>query len=205
MNQASSLIALYASRHRNQDGGEAETLLSLIESSTARIQATVAGLRAWFDVAGATHRREKVDMDQVLRTALYLSDREIKEAHAAVSFDKLPAVCGDADRLTELVRILIGNAVKFRRPEVRPEIGISARTSGNACVFSIADNGIGIEPAYRDRLFFPFRKLNGHAWPGAGMGLVVAKTIIDIHNGSIWVDSAAGEGTVVSFSLASEM
>jgi light-regulated signal transduction histidine kinase (bacteriophytochrome) len=205
LNQASSLVALYASRHRNQDGEEAETLLSLIESATARMQATVAGLRAWFDVAGGTCRRESVDMDQILRMALYLIDRQIKEAEATVSFDKLPRVQGDADRLTELVRILVGNAVKFRRPEVRPEVCVSARTSGNTCVFSIADNGIGVEPAYRDRLFFPFRKLNGHTWPGCGMGLVVAKTIVDIHKGSIWIDSAPSGGTVVSFSLTGGM
>ncbi len=205
LNQASSLIALFASRHKDQDGGEAETLISLLDSATQRMQNTVAGLKIWFEVAGGSHHRDLVDMNQVLRMALYLTDVEIKKAGASISFGELPEVYGDADRLTELFRILVGNAVKFRRREVPCEVRISSKQSDGIWAFSVADNGIGISPDYRADLFRPFRKLNGHTWPGAGLGLATAKMIVDIHNGSIWVDSDPGgidpEGTVFSFAL----
>lgn len=200
-NQVAALLSLFAKRHGREAGEEAAALLAVIESAAERMHATVSGLRTWFDVAGASRLQVPVDMEQALQVALYLFDTEIKRAGASVSFDGLPKVCGDPDGLTELFAILIGNSLKFRRPDVRPEVRVSAKTSEGNQVFSVADNGVGFDPAYRDQLFLPFRKLSGHGGPGAGMGLAVAHMIIDLHHGSIWIESQPGQGATVSFAL----
>ena len=201
-NQVSSLLALFAKRHGGEAGEEAEVLLALVESAAVRMQATVSGLRTWFDVAGANLLRIPVDMERTLGVAMYLLEAEIKRTGAAISSDGLPAVCGDPDRLTELFTILIGNSLKFQRPGVAPQIRVAARTSGTTEVFSVSDNGTGFDPACRNQLFLPFKKLNGHKMPGAGLGLAVARMIVDLHHGSIWIESQPGEGATVSFALS---
>jgi light-regulated signal transduction histidine kinase (bacteriophytochrome) len=201
LNQASALIALFAKKHASSDGEETAALLAMVEAAAERMQATVTGLRGWFDVTGLPLRREPVSMTQVLHMAMYFLDREIKRTQATVQAGELPEVDGDASSLVSLIQILLANAMKFSKPGVPPKIGVSAKWSDGAWVFSVADNGIGIDPEYRARLFRPFKKLNGHSYPGAGMGLSTAKTIVDLHGGSIWIDSP-GDGAAVSFSLS---
>jgi two-component system, chemotaxis family, sensor kinase Cph1 len=201
LNQAAALIALFARRQRSQDSQEAVALLGLVESAAERMQATAAGLKAWFDVTAVPCEKTTVRMNQALRMALYFLDREIKRAQATIDFEELPEVNGDAGALTNLFQILIGNAIKFGKPGVPPRIGVWGKKSEGRWVFSVADNGIGIDPEYRDRLFLPFKKLHGHSYPGAGMGLAVAKTIVDLHDGSIWIEPADGDGTTISFTL----
>jgi light-regulated signal transduction histidine kinase (bacteriophytochrome) len=203
LNQASALIGLFAERQRARGSHETEPLLDLVESAAERMQATVAGLRTYFDIAATRYKQVPVSMEQALHAALCLLDEEIKGTQAVIAFPELPEVTGDARALATLFQILVGNALKFRQPEVPPRIEVSAKRLDTNCVFSIADNGIGIDPEYRDRLFQPFKKLNGHEYRGAGMGLANAKTIVDLHKGSIWIDAKSGKGASISFTLGS--
>jgi light-regulated signal transduction histidine kinase (bacteriophytochrome) len=201
LNQASSLIGIFAERRQNGGGEEAESLLAFLEAAAERMQATVGALRAWFDITSPHYERVPVNMNQVFGTALIYLDREITRTQAVIDCVELPEVLGDTSALANLFQILISNSLKFKRPGIPPKIEISCALQETGWIFSVTDNGIGIDPAQCDRLFQPFKKLHGQDYRGAGMGLANARTIVALHHGSIWVEPRYGEGACLSFRL----
>jgi len=135
-----------------------------------------------------------------VRFALANLDRQIRETGATVTIGDLPEVEGDRDRIAELMEHLIGNSLKFRGSEA-PIIEIRAQKAAGGWVFSVKDNGQGIAPKYRDRLFVPFRRLQGADVPGAGLGLATARKIAEAHRGLIGIDEGDSTGVSISFFL----
>jgi len=125
---------------------------------------------------------------------------ELKDSGALVTHDPLPTVSGNATSLAILLRCLIGNACKFRG-EPAPRIHVGAIQQNGEWILSVRDNGAGFDPAYRERIFRPFERLNGKQFPGSGLGLTIAKRIVEQHGGEIWAESAPGEGSTFYFSL----
>ena len=102
-----------------------------------------------------------------------------------------------------LLQNLVGNAIKYRKKDEKPLISVSAVSSGGEWIFAVKDNGIGIEPAYHDRIFRIFQRLNPRSeYEGTGMGLAIAKRIVDRHRGRIWLESELGKGSVFFYSIA---
>jgi chemotaxis family two-component system sensor kinase Cph1 len=123
------------------------------------------------------------------------------ESDAKVTHSILPTVMADGSQLVMLLQNLISNAIKFRSEEV-PNIHISAKQKKDEWIFSIADNGIGIEPEFFDRIFVIFQRLHGREkYTGTGIGLAVCKKIVERHSGRIWVESESGEGTTFFFTI----
>jgi signal transduction histidine kinase len=113
----------------------------------------------------------------------------------------LPVVSGDRPRLVEVMQNLIDNAAKFMGDQPKPLIEIGVRKQGNEHVFFVKDNGIGIEPAYRERVFGLFDKLDPHS-EGTGVGLALVQRIVEVHGGRIWVESEGrGKGSMFCFTL----
>jgi chemotaxis family two-component system sensor kinase Cph1 len=125
---------------------------------------------------------------------------ELKANGAIVTHDPLPTVVGNATSLAVLLRCLIGNACKFRG-EAAPRIHVGAVRQAEQWILSVRDHGSGFDPAYRERIFRPFERLNGKQFPGSGLGLAIAKTIVEHHGGEIWAESVPGEGSTFRFSL----
>jgi light-regulated signal transduction histidine kinase (bacteriophytochrome) len=110
---------------------------------------------------------------------------------------------GDAAQLIRLFQNLIGNAIKYRAPERPPLIRVAAEHLPGEWVFSVADNGIGIEPEFYERIFVIFQRLHtAQRYPGSGIGLAICKTIVARHGGRIWLESEPEKGTTMYFSLA---
>jgi signal transduction histidine kinase len=107
---------------------------------------------------------------------------------------------GNFAALATAIRCLIANACKFRG-EALLTVHIGAVREGHNWLFSVADNGLGFDPAYKDRIFRPFERLNGKQFPGSGLGLTLARKIIEQHGGDVWADSCPGQGTTISFRL----
>jgi light-regulated signal transduction histidine kinase (bacteriophytochrome) len=190
LNQARTLLALFINRYRNQLDADADRLLEHMQSASTRMEGVVAGIRKFMEIAGRPPRFETVDLNTTLASSLGLLQKPIAECGAVIAADPLPVVSADAVHMLTMFEILIGNAMKFRRPDAPPYIQVSFRQAGDFPCVAIADNGIGIDPEYRDLVFLPFRRLNGAEYPGAGLGLATAKLITEMHGGNIRIDKA---------------
>jgi light-regulated signal transduction histidine kinase (bacteriophytochrome) len=125
----------------------------------------------------------------------------IEDADASLSVGPLPEVLADGGQLTQLFQNLIGNAIKYRDGR-NPKIQITAKSIGSECVFSVQDNGIGIEPQYFERIFQMFQRLHTRAeYSGTGIGLAICRKIVERHGGRIWVESKPGEGSIFHFTI----
>jgi light-regulated signal transduction histidine kinase (bacteriophytochrome) len=144
---------------------------------------------------------EPVDSGTVLAHTLGDLQAVIAETGAEVTHDPMPTVAADATQLGQVFQNIIANALKFRSAEP-PRIHISARCDGAFWTLGVADNGIGIDPQYSDRIFALFQRLHTREeYPGTGIGLAVCKKIVERHGGRIWVESQPGRGSTFSFTI----
>ncbi|HEY2846102.1 MAG TPA: ATP-binding protein, partial [Bryobacteraceae bacterium] len=144
----------------------------------------------------------QVSIEQPVSAALANLKIAIEEAQARVTVNPLPNLVVDAGLLTQVFQNLIGNAIKFCAPGVSPQVSVSAETSGAEWDVSVRDNGIGIPPEYTERIFGLFERLqSAEKVSGSGVGLTIAKKIVERHRGRIWVESTPGGGSVFHFTL----
>lgn len=144
-----------------------------------------------------------VNLASVAHAALKSLHRPISESGASVRLGSaLPVVCANFQRLQQVLRSLITNAIKYRKPDAPVEVQIeAARDVPGHWKVSVRDNGIGIAKQYHESVFAPFKRLHGKTIPGCGMGLAICRRIIEAHGGRIWVDSIPGSGCDFQFTL----
>ena len=200
MNQMRSMADLLLKKHRGQLDDETEALLGFIQAASDRLQKLVAGLRRHTRIVGQRQPARMFDANAILAGAIALVEPAVQQNQAQVTHDVLPEVYGDPTQITHVFASLIDNSIKFRS-EQPPRISVRATTNGRAWVFSVSDNGIGIDPKHADRIFAVFKRVYNDAYPGAGMGLPIARRIIEGHGGMISVDSHLGQGATFSFTL----
>lgn len=175
--------------------------LSRIVQAGERMQQLIEDLLAYSQV-DVSRSIEVIDCDRVLAEAIENLQAAISQTHAHLSTAPLPQVKGKSSQLIQVFQNLIGNALKFTRSNVPPEIEISAEIQEGEWVFRVRDNGIGIEPQNFDRLFQLFTRLHpSDRFPGTGIGLATCKKIVESHGGRIWVESQTGVGTTFFFTL----
>jgi two-component system sensor histidine kinase/response regulator len=144
----------------------------------------------------------RVDCDQTLEQVKTDLAERIKVAGATVTVGPLPNLRGDTARIYQLFLNLVGNAIKFRRPDAPPQVEVSAQSKDPEPVFCVADNGLGIAPEHQTLVFEPFRRLNNRTqFEGSGLGLTICQQIVEQHGGRIWVESAPGQGSRFFFTL----
>jgi light-regulated signal transduction histidine kinase (bacteriophytochrome) len=145
---------------------------------------------------------EPVEMGRIMHDALENLRASIEETKARVTYEKLPVIQADPSQMAQVLQNLIGNAIKFHKDEEPPVVHVSARQVGEEWIFSVKDNGIGIDPELFSRLFNLFQRLHTQdRYPGTGVGLAVSKKIVQRHGGRIWVESQPGQGSVFFFSI----
>ena len=137
----------------------------------------------------------------VLERTSKVLQKAIRESGIEVTHEPLPTVRGDAVQLGQVLQNLLSNAIKFRSAEP-PRVHISARQEETHWLFSVRDNGIGLDPQHAERIFVIFQRLHPRgAYPGTGVGLAICKKIVERHSGRIWVESRPGEGATFCFTL----
>jgi PAS domain S-box-containing protein len=142
-----------------------------------------------------------VDLNALLGDALRTMQASLKTALAQVTHDDLPTLRADATQIGQLFQNLIGNAIKFRNDQP-PQIHVGVRQEPERWVFSVRDNGIGIEPQYFERIFQIFQRLHTRKhYRGTGIGLPICKRVVERHGGTIWVESQPGQGSTFYFSI----
>ncbi len=168
------------------------------------MDAVLNGLGEYATAAAASrYSFNTFSSELALRSALDGLQREIGESGATVTLGSLPPVFGDLNRLTTVFRILLRNAFTYRGA-APPRVYVQAVQNPRSWLFSVEDNGLGIDPKYWDRLFIPFRRLHGADKPGVGLGLSICKKILDAHRGNIWLESVPGRGATFFFTLPAE-
>jgi light-regulated signal transduction histidine kinase (bacteriophytochrome) len=169
------------------------------------MQALITDLLAFSRLNTRGKEFKPVDLNDVAKQAVGNVQASIEESKAKVKIGDLPKVSGDRTQLVQLVQNLLSNALKFRRPDVQPSIELSAKRDGATWLVSVSDNGIGIEPEYREKVFVIFQRLHGRdQYPGTGIGLSICKKIVERHQGRIWIEDREGDGTTFTFSLPAE-
>ena len=144
---------------------------------------------------------EPINCSVVLEKAIHSLRSAIEESGADVTYDPLPTVMADASQMSRLFQNLIGNAIKFH-DEKPPRVHVSADREGDVWVFSVRDNGIGIDAKQRERIFVIFQRLHAREeFPGTGIGLAICKRIVERHGGRIWVESEIGNGSTFYFTI----
>jgi len=141
-------------------------------------------------------------MGEVVADALRLLETALQEAGGTVVVGPMPRVMADRSQVEQVVANLVGNAIKYRRPGVAPRVLVSAACRGEWWEIAVADNGIGIEGEYFDRIFEMFRRLHTNdEFEGTGIGLAVVRKIVERHGGTIRVESVPGKGSTFYFTL----
>ena len=143
-----------------------------------------------------------VDLGQVTEAGLGNLKTALEETDARIEVGPLPTVSAAPSQIQRLMENLISNAVKFRAPDRRPEVAVSAEEKGDRWEIRVRDNGIGIAPDYSEKIFIIFQRLHGvDVYPGTGIGLAVCKKIVELHGGRIWVESEETAGSTFHFTL----
>ncbi len=197
----SNYTGLLVKEHGDALNGEAIEFMSFISSATDRMSALVRDLLTYCQVESEKIEYEPVDCNLVVELALENLEELVQERKARISTAKLPTINANKIQLTCLFQNLIENAVKFGNGKT-PQVRIAAQKKADAWIFSVTDNGIGIDKKYQGQLFKMFSRLHKHSkYPGTGMGLAICKKIVEQHGGEIWVESDSDQGARFQFTL----
>jgi signal transduction histidine kinase len=197
-----SYIQLLDSKYKSQLEPDAQELMNFTVDGAKRMQTLIKDLLTYsnVDATGTSFKETKTyDVLQVVQRNL---QNHIQKNSAVITYSNdLPVVLADTSQMVQLFQNLIDNAIKYKSFKT-PEIHIGAVRKGEEWLFSVTDNGIGVEEKYGEKIFTIFQRLHSRdQYEGTGVGLAICKKIIDRHGGKIWVESAAGSGSVFYFTL----
>jgi PAS domain S-box-containing protein len=194
-------VQLLRKEYGDRLDANAGTYIGYAVDGVKRMQTLISDLLAYARVGTSDLKPAPTDASAALRQALGNLHQSIQEVGAEITHSELPTVLADQSQLAQLLQNLVGNALKFRS-EAPPKIHVVARREGDYWQFSVSDNGIGIDPQFRDHIFEIFRRLHTHKqYAGTGIGLAICKKIVDRHGGRIWVESEPGQGATFYFTL----
>jgi PAS domain S-box-containing protein len=198
-----SYLDLLEKRYQGELDEKADVFIDHAVDGAERMQEMIGALLDLSRVGTRGDDPAPTDAEEVLKRVLGSLERAIEDADAEVTYDSLPTVMADEAQLAQVFQNLIANAIKFRREGVPPHVHISAEREGDEWLFSVADNGIGIDPEQADRIFQIFQRLHTREeYEGLGMGLALCKRIVERHDGCIWVESKPGKGSTFYFTLS---
>ena len=204
LRMVSSYIQLVERKYQGKLDDEAQEYIAFAVDGARRMRDLINDLLQYSRVATHGKPLQAVELRRPVGRALAHLQTVIDETGARIEIADLPAAMGDESQLTRLFLNLVGNALKYRRPDAAPEVAVGAASDGNGWVtVSIADNGIGIDPQHGERIFQIFQRLHRReSYPGTGIGLAECKKIVSRHGGHIWVESDGANGSVFRFTLS---
>lgn len=181
---------------------EDRLLLGEIMGNGEKLRSMMQGLLSYSRLNTLAAPHIAVDTQKIAEHCRMVMQDKLRPVRGKLTVAGLPSLKADPDQLMQLFNLLVDNAIKFARPGVPPEISLTAKQDGGLWLFSVRDNGIGIDELYRARIFKPFQKLHlDDEYPGIGMGLSLARKIVNLHGGRIWIQESSPTGTLVQFTL----
>jgi PAS domain S-box-containing protein len=203
LRMVASYTQLLSRRYKGRLDADADEFIAFAVDGASRMQRLIQDLLAYSRVGTAAKAQLDISSEDALEFALLNLRGVIEESGAQVTHDSLPAVIADESQLTQLFQNLVGNAIKYHSPTA-PQVHISAAKDGaNKWMFSVKDNGLGIDPQYFEKIFGMFQRLHRREeFAGTGIGLAICKKIVERHGGTITVESQLGQGSTFRFALA---
>lgn len=201
LNQVANYVQLLEMRYQNALDEDADEFIAYVVGGVSLMQTLIDDVLAYSKVDMQGIEFAPTSVEEALQKALNNLRRRITQTGAKITHDELPIVMADSTQLMQLFQNLIGNAIKFHSDKP-PEIHIGVSRLEDEWLFSVSDNGIGIEPQFSDRIFVIFQRLHTRdEYQGTGMGLAICKKIAECHRGNIWVESQLGEGATFYFTI----
>lgn len=197
-----SYTQLLKRRYGKELPEEASDFMGFVVEGVERMHAIINDLFEYSHIRTNIKDFEVVDCLEVFDFVMGKMSKEIQENKVSISCSDMPKTKAVFSNMVQIFQNLIGNAIKFKKEDEALTIDIKAEDIGDEWLFSFADNGIGIDPTYKDKIFEIFKRLNKRdKYPGSGMGLAICKNIIERHGGKIWVESELGEGSTFYFTI----
>jgi PAS domain S-box-containing protein len=197
-------VQLLEKRYQGKLDQDADEFIGFIVSGTKRMQQIINDLLAYSRVNTRKEPPHIMKINDSIKSAMQNIKYVMEETRGTIIYGEMPSVIADETQMTQLFQNLIGNALKFHGEEA-PQVEISAVRKGDDWIFSLRDNGIGIDPQYKDRIFEIFQRLHtSEEYEGTGIGLAIAKKIVERHDGRIWMESEPGKGSTFNFTLPVE-
>lgn len=201
----SSFVELLRKQYQGKLDGNADKYIDYVVQASDRMKTLIKDLLDYSRI-GREKEYKSVDVNKLVKETISDLDKVLKESHGKVHVGELPVINAFPTELKLLFQNLVSNSIKFRRKGLPPDININAVQDDGQWIFSVSDNGIGIEEQYRQRIFIIFQRLHNRSeYEGSGIGLAHCKKIAELHGGRIWVDSIPGEGSTFFFSISSEV
>jgi PAS domain S-box-containing protein len=202
LRMVASYTQLLAERYKGRLDSDADEFIAYAVDGSNRMQVLIQDLLAYSRAGTNGKALRKISSDNALTEALANLRATIQESGAVVTHDSLPLITTDGTQLAQIFQNLVGNAIKYRSAAV-PNVHISAvKNGGNEWIFSVRDNGLGIDPQYFDRIFVLFQRLHGQTeFKGTGIGLAICKKMLERLGGRIWVESQPEKGSTFHFAL----
>ena len=197
-----SYTQLLAQRYKGRLDSDADEFIAYAVDGSTRMQRLIRDLLTYSRAGTNRTALREISTKNVLKEVLENLRAAIEESGAVVTHDQLPAITTDRTQLVQVFQNLIGNAIKYHGAEV-PHVHVSAMNNGaNEWIFSVRDNGLGIDPQYFERIFIIFQRLHGPTeFKGTGIGLAICKKVLEGLGGRIWVESQPKNGSTFYFTL----
>jgi PAS domain S-box-containing protein len=195
-----SYVQLLERRYKGKLDSDADDYINFAVDGAKRMQNLINDLLSYSRVDSRGKVFESTNMEKVFEAAMDNLQVAIEDSKAEVTHEPLPTVVADEVQMVQIFQNMVANAIKFHDKEA-PRVHVSAELKENEWLFSVKDNGMGIEPQYFDRIFIIFQRLNGQEYSGTGLGLSIVKKIIERHGGRVWVESEYGKGSTFYFTI----
>jgi signal transduction histidine kinase len=205
LRKVASFCQLLQRRYEGQLDERADQYIGFAVDGAQRMQRLINDLLAFSRIGRVTSGFTDVDLNAIMAETVSQHESTLQRTGGQVTWAQLPVVRGEEALLAALIGNLVGNSLKFRRPDTPPRVHVTFRRVGEFWEFSCQDNGIGIEAEFGDKVFVIFQRLHAKgAYPGTGIGLAIAKKIVEFHGGRIWLAPSTGPGTDIRFTLPVE-
>jgi light-regulated signal transduction histidine kinase (bacteriophytochrome) len=198
----SSFLTRLNEKYNDQLDEKAQKYIYYATDGAKRMRNIILDILEYSRVGKQAGKSQEVDLNDMVTETLRVLNKSIEESNAKVECDELPVVHSYKLPIQQILQNLIGNAIKYSKPDVAPEVSIKVKERSNDWVISVEDNGIGIEKEYFDKIFLIFQRLHGREqYEGSGMGLAIVKKNIDKLGEKIWLESEVDKGSTIYFTI----
>jgi chemotaxis family two-component system sensor kinase Cph1 len=202
LNQVANFVQLLEMRYNDELDEDGKEFIGFAVDGVSLMQTLIDDVLVYSKVDLKGIEWELTQVETSLNRAFSNLRGRITETQAEISYDSMPTIVADSTQLMQLFQNLLGNAIKFKKKDEVPRIHVGVQRQEDAWLFSVQDNGIGIDPQFADRIFVIFQRLHTRdEYPGSGMGLAICKKIVECHRGQIWVESELGKGATFFFTI----